>query len=257
MKKSEIDSIKSYELNWNEIAYNYNIRIQKEYNSEKNKLWKIEIERHCMDIEKKIVNVLDVGTGPGYFPMLLDEAKYHITAIDKFEDMLNIARKNNINRKNVNFIRMSAEELEFEDNLFDLVIVRNMSYTLSEPEKAFKEWYRVLAMGGRLLIYDANWWYYLFCEEERKKMDAYLKKYHSMTGKEHSTYEKECRMEWDSIITRPLSKVKRPEWDYKFFKRIGVDRIIIEENVGDLVNTKEEQYKSLPTPLFLVKIIKN
>lgn len=249
--------INKYELNWNEMSINYNNRIQKEYKSEKNKLWDIEIARHCKDINKSIINVLDVGTGPGFFPMLLDEEKFHITAIDKFEDMLTIACNNNKERKNVEFRNMSAEELDFEDGSFDLVIVRNMSYTLSEPEKAFKEWYRVLTVGGRLLIYDANWWYFVFCEEEKKKVDAYLEEYHKKTDKEHSTYEKECRMEWDSIITRPLSKVKRPEWDYEFYKKLGVDEIVIEQNVGDLVNTEKEQYKSLPTPLFLVKVVKN
>lgn len=249
--------IKAGELDWNKISVDYNCRIQKEYNSEKNKIWEVEILRHCKDINKSVINVLDVGTGPGFFPMLLDEEKFHITAIDKFEDMLNIARNNNKGRKNVRFLNQGAENLDLEDNSFDLVIVRNMSYTLSEPEKAFAEWYRVLAVGGRILIYDANWWYFVFCDEEKQVVTAYLEEYHKKTGKEHSTYEKECRLEWDSIITRPLSRVKRPEWDYEFYKKLGADEIVIERNVGDLVNTEEEQYKSLPTPLFLVKVIKN
>lgn len=251
-----MEDVKKNELDWNKISFDYNIRIQKEFNSEKKKLWNAEIMRNCKDINKSVINVLDVGTGPGFFPMLLDEERFHITAIDKFENMLIIARNNNKARKNVRFINQNAEKLAFDDNTFDLVIVRNMSYTLSEPEKAFAEWYRVLAVNGRILIYDANWWYFLFCEEEKKKVDTYLEEYHKMIGKEHSTYEKECRLEWDSIITRPLSKVKRPEWDYEFYKRLGVDEIVIERNVGDLVNTKEEQYKSQPTPLFLVKVVK-
>ena len=50
------------------------------------------------------------------------------------------------------FLKMDSHALSFEDNTFDLLINRNVTWTLYDPEKAYKEWYRVLKPGGRLLI---------------------------------------------------------------------------------------------------------
>ena len=47
---------------------------------------------------------------------------------------------------------MDSHQLSFDDNTFDLLINRNVTWTLYDPEQAYKEWYRVLKPGGRLLI---------------------------------------------------------------------------------------------------------
>lgn len=244
------------ELQWDSIAKDYNKRIMKEYYSDTKEKWSTEIFKHINSIKKTKLKILDVGTGPGFFPMILRCDNIEIIAIDKYPAMLEIAKRNNIDSTNVRFMMMNAEHLDFEDNVFDIIIVRNMSYTLSDPESAFREWYRVLTPGGCLLIYDANWWYFIFNEEEKNNVNNYLEEYHKKERKEHSTYEKECCQEWDSIITRPLSKVRRPDWDYLFFTSIGARKVIIDRDVSKRVNTPEEQYKSLPTPLFLVEVYK-
>mgnify|MGYP000482475991 FL=1 len=47
--------------------------------------------------------------------------------------------------------------LEYEDESFDVVITRNLTWTLPDVDKAYKEWHRVLRKGGVLLNYDANY----------------------------------------------------------------------------------------------------
>ena len=47
---------------------------------------------------------------------------------------------------------MDGENLEFEQESFDLVISRNLTWNLEKPEKAYEEWIRVLKKGGHLCI---------------------------------------------------------------------------------------------------------
>ena len=52
---------------------------------------------------------------------------------------------------------MDAMELSYADETFDVVITRNLTWTLPDIQKAYKEWHRVLKKGGLLLNYDANY----------------------------------------------------------------------------------------------------
>ena len=52
---------------------------------------------------------------------------------------------------------------------FDLIVSRNVIWNLEYPEEALAEWARVLAPGGRMVYFDANWYLYLYDEELRAK----------------------------------------------------------------------------------------
>ena len=57
----------------------------------------------------------------------------------------------------IDFRQMDAQQLEFENETFDVVLSRNLTWTLPEPETAYAEWYRVLKPGGVLLNFDADY----------------------------------------------------------------------------------------------------
>lgn len=99
---------------------------------------------------------------------------HRVTGVDSSVTMLDEA-KENLKRNNVEATLMceSADDLPFEAESFDCVINRNVAWTLSNPEKSYLEWLRVLKKGGKLIIFDANWNYQYFDEkvmEEYKKM---------------------------------------------------------------------------------------
>ena len=63
------------------------------------------------------------------------------------------------------FSQMDAQDLTFEDDTFDVVLSRNLTWNLEHPDRAYAEWLRVLRPGGVLLNFDANWHAHLFDPE--------------------------------------------------------------------------------------------
>ena len=69
----------------------------------------------------------------------------------------------------IEFELLKNQLLPFPDNTFDLVVSRDVTWMLQDAEEVLKEWYRVTKKGGKVLYFDANWYYYLFNEDEKKK----------------------------------------------------------------------------------------
>lgn len=97
--------------------------------------------------------VLEVGVGTG-----LSLASYptdiELTGIDLSESMLAEA-ETLIGRHgwdHVNVLPMNAEELEFEDNSFDVVTAFHTVSVVSNPDRMMKEMVRVCRPGGQLLV---------------------------------------------------------------------------------------------------------
>jgi ubiquinone/menaquinone biosynthesis C-methylase UbiE len=97
---------------------------------------------------------LDVGCGAGDFIKLLDstfEGRARLTGIDPGEQWLKEARAR-FPQEHVEFVRMSGEQLSFEDNTFDVVSLSNALHHLENIEQTFNEMKRVVKPGGWLLI---------------------------------------------------------------------------------------------------------
>ena len=101
---------------------------------------------------------LDVGTGTGQFAVYLAKKGFAVTGVDLSEEMIAAARKNAAQEGlDIRLQTGDAEHLDFADNSFDVVVSRNLLWTLPQPEQALKEWQRVLKPGGRLVVSDGFW----------------------------------------------------------------------------------------------------
>lgn len=104
---------------------------------------------------------LDIGTGRGQFAIYLARLGFAVTGVDLSNKMIFHARKNAIKHKlNIAYQTGDAEKLEFDDNTFDVVVSRNLLWTLPSPDKALLEWQRVLKPGGTLVVSDGLWMNY-------------------------------------------------------------------------------------------------
>ena len=251
-----LNEIESY---WTRRAEGYSLENHKELRGIQRQAWRKEILSHMPNKPKSEIRILDIGTGPGFFPVILAEEGYKVNAVDYTEEMLVQARMNaGYLIDNITFERMDAQNLEFEDETFDIVISRNLTWVLEEPEKAYSEWHRVLKKGGVLLNFDANWYTFLY-DGEKKEL---TRQHHSKLkadGVYDSYYDgKGIDNDWMEDIARktPLTTKQRPDWDKKVLSKLKFGSIYVDENLGERVLSREEILEYAITPIFKVAAIK-
>ncbi len=124
--------------------------------SECRESWKKLLSSHLG--ASKGINVLDVGTGPGFLALLFSEMGCNVTAVDLSGEMLARAAENATRRgMAIRLYQGDAEKLPFPDECFDIVANKHLLWTLPDPEKAVYEWKRVLRKNGTILAIDGEW----------------------------------------------------------------------------------------------------
>lgn len=223
-----------------------------ELDSFKREAWADLINEYAPKVSGRKLKVLDIGTGPGFFAIIMADCGYAVTAVDYTDAMLQKAKNNaGIYKNNINFKRMDAHNLEFEDNTFDLIVTRNLTWNLQKPDEAYRDWHRVLAKGGRLLNFDANWYLHLYDSEKRRGYEQDRENTLKKGFEDHYTCTDTKAME-DIARNLPLSKIYRPVWDVKELINIGFKKVTIEMEIGNRVWDEVEKINYGSTPMFMV-----
>lgn len=258
MEQELLQEIASY---WGTRAEGYSEVNEKELAGSQREAWLHVLEEQFPEKKKEEMKILDIGTGPGFFPMILSESGYTVAAVDYTEEMLEKAKENlgkytKYGLERVTLQRMDAQNLEFADETFDVVISRNLTWNLEKPEQAYQEWMRVLKPGGVLLNFDANWYGYLYDEEKKEAYEADRKKVEEQQLDDHYLCTDIDRME--NIARQvPLSAMERPAWDTKVLESLGVCSIQTDSEIWKRVWSEEERLNYASTPMFLVRAEKS
>ncbi len=206
--------------------------------------WLEEIHRYLPD--RRPLNILDVGCGSGYFSILLSKEGHICTGIDLTPEMIQSAEVlAGEEGEHCVFHVMDAEKLSFGDGIFDVVISRNLTWTLPHPRAAYQEWLRVLKPGGLLLNFDAN-----YGLEKTARMDA-LPHNHA-----HRTVGKDMMEENDAIKQQlSISFQSRPAWDMETLGALGAEKITVDFKVGKRMYPEKDIFYN-PTPIFTLAVYK-
>ena len=257
-----IESYGLFEKNrsyWSQRSVSYSDVNKEELSGESRHRWSAvlyeAIRSHFPGRPTGDISVLDVGTGPGFFAILLAEMGYKVTAVDLTPEMLAEARVNAGDLANkIDFREMSAERLEFPDSSFDVVVSRNLTWNLPHPETVYSEWCRVLHAGGLLLNFDSNWYNYLFDDVAKEKFEADRLKSAELGLGDQNIGENFDVME-DIARNLPLSTLARPVWDDAVLSQFGM-KVRISTDIWKKVWTIQEQTNFSSTPMFMITAVK-
>lgn len=236
---------------WTERSESYSEAILEDLYGKNAQDWENIIYKR-IDKNKKL-KVLDIGTGPGMFATLMGKnPNYEVFAVDSSEGMLAQATKNaETFGAKVNFVLADAHHLPFEDETFDAIITRNVTWNLPQPKEAYREWQRVLKKGGKIVNFDSNWYLRLYDETLQEDYNK---------SKDEDFHEEipegmPARME---AIARelPLSQERRPAWDVNCFLELGCHKMCFDYNINELIYDEEEQKHYTYAPMFMICVEK-
>lgn len=243
--KSAVEKNFSYEAE----QYSENVKIELESNLPAQ--WISLIQKYIPHTDYE--NILDIGTGPDFFPIILSKHGYTVTGIDCTPAMLEEAKKNlQMYDVSADLLHASGELLPFADNSFDCVISRNVTWTLLDTKQSYKEWLRVLRPGGKILIFDANWNLKHHDSELMKQYQQARKDFRDIFGEDYSVIHDLSEEAENYRKNMPMSKVKRPQWDFNALFDLGAKSICCETDVSNLIWGKKKQIAYCATPMFLM-----
>lgn len=218
--------------------------------------WADELIRNFPKAEGRTLKVLDIGTGPGFYAIILASRGYDVTAVDLSEGMIEQAKHNagSLAGK-IRFFKMDAQELSFPDNEFDVIVTRNLTWNLPDPVKAYGEWRRVLRDGGVMLNIDSNWYAYLFDDEKKCEKLADRENVLNAGFEDHDSYDESWLME-NISRTLPMGKLPRPQWDAVTLLDLGFKDVSADTTVSSKLWSREEMLNYASTPCFLIRAVK-
>ena len=231
---------------WAERAESFQAQRMREFESRKKEAWRKEFHRILPfgRLGRKL-RILDAGTGTGFFAFLLSEEGHTVTGIDLTPEMIKQARRmSECLGIHADFRVMDAEDTAFEDESFDAVVTRNLTWTLPHAANAYREWYRILKPGGILVNFDAD---YCAAEEEEKELPE---------NHAHKLLSDRLLNE-NSLITMELSAYQepRPQWDVQLLIEAGFERIQVDTGVYKRIYDEIDEFYN-PVPVFMIAAYK-
>jgi len=246
---------------WSKRAEEFSANRLQDLKDETKSLW--------MDIIRDLVpdgngmSALDVGTGAGFHAFVLADLGFAAWGVDFSLPMIEQAKQNadRLGYKTIPFCRMDAQALGFPDSCFDLVISRNVTWTLPDPQKAYAEWCRVLAPGGILINFDANY------GQAFKRMDQDGKTSgepaaNQKTGKYRHQGRKMIRERNDIAARLYVCDLVRPQWDENILNKLGMTDITVNKDMGmrllpEITDEDKRKGDRYQAPMFMISAIKD
>ena len=231
---------------WTARSHDFGTVRKNELGSAMGRRWQEELQSHLP--EGSGLRILDIGTGTGFFAILMARLGHRVTGIDLTPAMLveahALAEALNLD---VDFLEMDAQTLDFQDESFDVILSRNLTWTLPEPEKAYAQWFRVLKTGGILLNYDADYAANVRSASTQNCAVAPDSPYG------HVGMTAQLQQENDAITLAMDIGQPRPQWDEQLLKALGFRSCQTDLTVGKRVLQQADLANAPMFGIFAIK----
>ena len=209
-----------------------------ELNSNKRERWLYELHRYLP--AGRGLDILDIGTGTGFFSFLLAAEGHRVTGIDLTEGMIRGA-KHSASMLGIHpvFLVMDAENPTLEPESFDAIVTRNLTSFLPNLPEAYKKWHALLRKGGILINFDGDY--------HHDHSDAPLPENHAhkdLTAQQNEAYahiESEMRE-----LQQP-----RPNWDMALLASAGYRDRRVDRDCWHRIYREIDKFYN-PTPIFCI-----
>ncbi|MFR8169509.1 MAG: class I SAM-dependent methyltransferase [Marvinbryantia sp.] len=227
---------------WTQRSHAFSELREKEQVSETGQAWLAEIVQNLPSGKK--LKILDIGCGTGMFALMLSQLGHDTTGIDLTEHMVLHARELAAKQhSSAKFFCMDAESPAFADNTFDILLTRNLTWTLPHAEQAYAQWFRILKRGGALLNFDAD-----YGHDSCNKNLSELPAEHA-----HCSLPGRTLQECEAIKSQlSISRHSRPAWDTALLEAIGYKNITIDTEISSRIYKCCNEFYN-PTPMFLIR----
>lgn len=215
---------------WDERSEQFSLTRRLELDGADGSAWR---ELFLKNLPEGKLTILDVGTGAGFFAAILSSLGHDVIGVDMSSKMLGEADKNLRELKlPAEFRRMNAQALDFPDETFDAVVTRNLTWTLPDVKTAYREWYRVLKVGGVLMNFDSDYGDKNFLDEST-----------CAKGEVCNKMLVECAAIKNSLT---ISTRRRPMWDAGFLEGLNFS-VRLDEDISHAVHRDPRcVYDSIP-----------
>ena len=115
--------------------------------------WQAELTRH---LGRTSLAVLELACGTGEVTGALRRLGHRVTGLDFSEAMLARAKVKHAGDADTRFLLADAEHTREPGSHYDAVVCRHLVWTLTDPQAALEDWFRVLKPGGHLLVFDGD-----------------------------------------------------------------------------------------------------
>ena len=200
--------------------------------------WLAELERRLPAC--RVLRILDVGCGTGFFSLLLSSRGHVLTGIDLTPGMVAEARRLS-ERLSIpaSFEVMDAEAPDFPAASFDAIVTRNLTWSLPHLGAAYAAWHALLVPGGVLVNFDAD-----YCRENGGGPLPAVGVHRDLSVETMRAYE---RIK-DEL--RP-SQRPRPAWDLELLSQAGFTDVDVDGGVWRRVYRERDEFFN-PTPIFAI-----
>jgi 2-polyprenyl-3-methyl-5-hydroxy-6-metoxy-1,4-benzoquinol methylase len=124
---------------------------RKKSNIKKTANWILETQK-----EKKKLNILDLGCGPGLYTEIFAEKGHHVSGVDISESSIEHAKKSAKEKGlNIHYLCKNYLELDLGENKYDLIIIIFTDLGVLIPEERnllINKIYRALKKGGTFIF---------------------------------------------------------------------------------------------------------
>lgn len=234
------DEIKAY---WSLRAETFDSQPGHEIFSEDERAaWHALLRKHLGTGEGRAA--LDLACGTAVVSHLLDDLGFKVTGLDWAEPMLDRARaKAKARGRQIKFLLGDAERTMESDDTYDVITNRHLVWTLVDPLACFREWHRVLKVGGKVLIVDGDFVNTSTLTRLMKRFTAWAARLGLARDAMHGAPNSEMAATHSSILSRVhFSNGAHAEAVADLLKDAGFSKVTIDQDMAAIHRAQRKNF---------------